>query len=221
MELRAPRRPPAPIRKVRRNDSDETLKTIIISLLIVVAIFALYINATANKTPTVSAVKPVAEQPSDRAPTMVPQARPVESVVTYQPRVEPQPTRPSNENIRRYNSMQEYCYRMRRMNSTGEYPALQQAACNDYAKFAQSIGLDPGQLPDVLVQSTERSAPQQQAKAAKATESNAAACQALETEKQSINAATRQLLSAQMTEYYREQMRQVNAQMWNLNCRNH
>ena len=131
------------------------------------------------------------------------------------------PAGPSDAQMSRYRSVQEYCYRMARMNSEGEYPALQEAACGDFARYARSIGVVTGQLPTVLVKQEASRQSRNDSQSMTTSRSPPPVCGVLEQEKQNINAATRQAHSGPAAERYRERLRQINAQMYELNCQNH
>ena len=232
MDLRAPRRSPPPRRGVNRDraESKETFTIVIISLLCVIAILAPYIHAQSVKTSNRSAA--LAQQTADtQRQTALEEAatQPVRSRQSYsQAAPEPvyrQPAAPSGptpEQVERYNSMQAQCYRMANMNAQGEYPALQQAACNDYAKYAYSIGVDAGQLPRVMAQAPQqRAAPQRSQQAEQANNSKAYECSYFEQLKESINSRMRQSHSSSQADYFRAELRKINDRIWELNCRNH
>ncbi len=219
MELRPPVRP-LHVRP-REDDSKQMLMAIIILLVGVIAVFAFYSHRTSNAKLSVSnALQQQQEFPAAGLPGAQEQTAPaLERQIVYQQPAAP--VGPSTSDISRYNSMQESCYRMARMNADGEYPALQQAACNDYARFAASVGIDAGQLPDVRIQQqVQQPAPRQLAQS-NSHRSPSALCEGLERQKEAINARTRQSHTSWEAEYFREELRKINAQMWDLNCRNH
>lgn len=221
-ELRAPRRidrmqPPI------KDRSGETFQLVLIGLVGVVLAVGVTYQATRNMhtgaSPASSPNPPSQVAPSPAVSGQLPQQPPPYQAASPQPRAAP--TGPSPEQIRRYNAMQENCYRVTRMNANGEYPALQTSACNDYARYAGSIGLNPGRLPTVLVAQAAAPPPSSYAQSLSRARTPPAECVSLEVRKQDINATTRQLLSSSQTEYYREELRRINARMWDLNCRNH
>lgn len=207
-----------PVRMYRpyRDRSGETLQAILIALLTVVVVvgFCVYVTVQ-NKPSSVPTVVPNELPQEIPTPSMAAPA-PVEAREKYS-----QPLGPTQEQLSRYRSMQAYCYRMTQMNAGGEYPAFQQAACGDFARFAQSIGLSAGQLPDVVV---KQPAPRQTPRYSSQTAGRGAPpaeCLSLQQQRENVNASTRQAHSEQAAELYREQLRQIDARMWDLNCRNH
>lgn len=215
-------RPPYPARK-RRSAEDETeqlFKALIIVLVTIIGGMAFYIHRTSPKfVPPVPQVLP---SDSPREVSSAGPARPIQRPsYAQQPQQYSEPAGPTDAQVKKYNTMQQYCYRMAQMNAEGEYPALQQAACGDFARFAQSIGLSTGQLPVVLV---KQEAPRQAASNSSAANDRRvppAECASLEQEKEQINAQTRQSHSSQAGEWYRDRLRAIDALMWDLNCRNH
>lgn len=204
-----------------RDDSASVWHVIVVALLLITAFMGAYIYETGKKQP------PAAESAArgvEQVSPAVPQSIPSDATVPPRQRyAEPaMPTGPSDAQMSRYRSMQEYCYRMARMNSEGDYPALQRAACSDFARYAGSIGLGTGQLPTVLVKREPLRQSQNYSQSATTIgRSPPPICGALEGEKQSINAATRQAHSWQEAEWYRERLRKINARMYELNCQNH
>lgn len=57
------------------------------------------------------------------------------------------PVSPARTDIDTYNTLRNNCYANARSNSDGEFPAMQQAACERFAAFARSRGWDTGALP--------------------------------------------------------------------------
>jgi hypothetical protein len=221
-QIRPHRRPVRSARQRSDDYSGEVLKTVIIGLLIVVALMAFYshskrqlVSTRAPSTEDESAIGSAPDEP--RRGQAPPEPRPAYYTQPAAPRG------PTGADISRYNSLQDYCYRMARMNATGEYPSMQRTACRDYQQFALSVGLDPGALPVVREQSTAGYPPAQAQSRQQADNAspNQWECASLEQQKEWINARTRQALTSEQTERYRQDLRLINARMWDLNCRNH
>lgn len=215
-DLRPPVRP-AYRRQPARDDAGEVLKVVIVALLLVVALMFAY--QYGKPKPPVE-VGPAASLPEPAPPPPAP------AVAAPQPRYEDArptvPAGPSASEWSRLESLRDYCQRMTRMNAGGEYPSLQRSACGDYARYAQTHGFGAVALPEVLELVPGPSRPA----TAWATEQAPArtpppGCAALEREKESINARTRGFHSGQEAEWYRQELRRINARMWDLNCRNH
>jgi len=72
------------------------------------------------------------------------------------------------EDQARFYELQQACYQAAANNRNGEYPSFQAMACDRYAQFAASRGLEPGtlpaygQAPDGPAEPVEQSAPQDQ-----------------------------------------------------------
>lgn len=217
-DLRPPARP-AHRRQPARDDAGQVLKVVIVALLLVVALMFAYQYGKPRP--------PVEVGPAASLPEPVPPP-PAPAIAEPPPRYEGArpnaPVGPSASEWRRLESLRDYCQRMTRMNAGGEYPSLQRSACGDYARYAQAHGFGAVALPEVLevVPGPSRPAtawtPEQAPAAARMPPSE---CDQLEHLKQRINARTREFHSGQEAEGYRQQLRRINARMWDLNCRNH
>ena len=225
MNEHRPYRRPLRSAKQRSDDySGAVLQVVIVGLLILVALMA-FSNNSKRQVAVAPDRKTALETASEQTPAPT-TAEPDHSASPSSAASYPQPAQPlgpTSADISRYNSLQDYCYRMARMNANGEYPAMQRSACTDYQRFALSVGLDPGALPATREQSTAdypqpRSQPDQSAQTA---QPNQWECASLEKQKEWINARTRQGLSGAQTDRYREDLRLINGRMWDLNCRNH
>ena len=219
MDIRPPARP-SYIRNPPRDNSGERLKAV---LIIASVLFGGMVFFGTNKSPDEAAqvTQPLPQEPM---PVTPPAAAPIQTLPpavqrSYSPPVAA--TRPTEQDWSRFHSMQSYCYRMAEMNSTGEYPALQQSACGDFARFAASANIDPGQLPDVLVRQEAPRQAQAQTRSYSSARQPPAECASLQRQRDSIHARTRQQHSAGEAEYYRQKLRDIDARMWDLNCRNH
>lgn len=215
-DLRPPARP-AYRRRTSRDDSGERLKVAIVGLLLLVGLMFAY--QYGKPPPMPPSVPPAAEPapPSPVAPSVVNSpAQPVSPP--------PAPSGPSASEWSRLESLRDYCQRMTRMNAAGEYPSLQRSACGDYARYAQLHGFGAVALPEVLEVVPGPSRPETARTAGRAPASGRMPppeCEQLEDLKQRINAATRQAHDGWQAERYREELRRINARMWDLNCRNH
>lgn len=203
-----------------RDRSGETLQWIVVGLSTVVlsvAVVNVAMRSEEANPPQVTSTAPLQASPE---PIALPAHSPSQVYHAPKPQTAPAYTGPTPEQIRRYTAMQENCYRVTRLNSNGEYPALQTSACNDYARYARSVGLKPGELPNVLVAQATRPSPayEQQTSSARKPPTE---CAYLEESRQNIHKTTRQSLTSPQTEYYRAKLREIDAQMWDLNCRNH
>lgn len=218
-DLRPPERP-AYRRQPLRDDSSELLKVVIVALLLVVALMVVYQYSKPSSPP---AVAPAASVPETTL-TPPPPAAPAATQPAYGGARPTIPAGPGASEWSRLESLRDYCQRMARMNAGGEYPSLQRSACGDYARYAQAHGFGAVALPEVLevVPGPSRPAtawtPEQAPAAARMPPSE---CDQLEDLKQRINARTREFHSGQEAEGYRQQLRRINARMWDLNCRNH
>lgn len=217
-DLRPPVRP-AYRRQPARDDAGEVLKVVIVALLLVVALTFAY--QYGKPKPPVE-VGPAASLPEPAPPPPAP------AVAAPQPRYEDArptvPAGPSASEWSRLESLRDYCQRMTRMNAGGEYPSLQRSACGDYARYAQAHGFGAVALPEVLEAVPGPSRPPTAWTADRAPGSGRMPpleCEQLEDLKQRINAATRQAHDGWQAERYREELRRINARMWDLNCRNH
>lgn len=215
-DLRPPVRP-AYRRQPARDDGGEVLKVVIVALLLVVALMFAY---QYGKPGPLVEVGSAASLPEPAPPPPAP------AIAAPQPRYEgarpTAPAGPSASEWSRLESLRDYCQRMTRMNAGGEYPSLQRSACGDYARYAQAHGFGAVALPEVL---EVVPGPSRQA-TARTTERAPARmppleCERLEDLKQQINAATRQAHDSQQADDYRRRLREINARMWDLNCRNH
>jgi hypothetical protein len=212
-DLRPPPRPAHRQRPVG-DDSGEVLKVVIVALLLTVGLMFVYQYSKPKSLP------PVAASPSAPPPgtaSMPPQAH-------YGSTAPLAPVGPSASEWSRLESLRDYCQRMSRMNAGGEYPSLQRSACGDYARYAQAHGFGAVALPEVQEASPQpsRSAPAWTAERRPSRpQTPPGECDQLEDAKQRINAATRQAHSGWQAERYREELRRINARMWDLNCRNH
>lgn len=215
-DLRPPVRP-AQRRGPPGDDSGEVLKVVIVALLLTVGLMFAYQYSKPRPTPQVAATPPALPEPPPSAASMPP--RP-----DYGSPASPAPVGPSASEWSRLDSLRDYCQRMTRMNAGGEYPSLQRSACGDYARYAQAHGFGAVALPEVqeALPGPPRPAPAWTAERSPARPRTPPGdCYSLEREKQSINARTREFHSGQEAEWYRQRLREINARMWDLNCRNH
>ncbi|ROH93502.1 hypothetical protein ED208_03005 [Stagnimonas aquatica] len=193
------------------------MKVVIVALVLLVGLMFAY---QYGKPPPTSPSLPPAAEPAPTSPV-------APSVVNSPAQPVPPPSVPSGPSASewsRLESLRDYCQRMTRMNAGGEYPSLQRSACGDYARYAQLHGFGAVALPEVLEMVPGSSKPATAWTAQRAptlVPRPPLECERLEDLKQQINAATRQAHSGWQAERYREELRRINARMWDLNCRNH
>lgn len=220
-DLRPPARP-AYRRQPLRDDSGELLKVVIVALLLVVALMVVYQYSKPSSPP---AVAPAASVPETTL-TPPPPAAPAATQPAYGGARPTIPAGPGASEWSRLESLRDYCQRMARMNAGGEYPSLQRSACGDYARYAQAHGFGAVALPEVMEALPGPSRPSmagtaERQRGASIARTPPTECDQLEDLKQRINAATRQAHDGWQAERYREELRRINARMWDLNCRNH
>jgi hypothetical protein len=158
------------------------------------------------------------QNPAAPAPAMAPRpsAAPSENVVRTSTKTYYLPsTSPDESDQNTYNALRRNCYDAARSNAQGQYPALQQAACNSFADFARRKGWETGQLPaygtpppQAQVAYTEQREP----------DDNSAQCADLLAEEQLIEAAMRAGYQEPLGNWYRKRKAEVEEQLWKLHC---
>lgn len=222
-DLRPGPRPAYRFRPAPKDSSGEVLKVAIMALLLVVILMAFYSKWQRDRSKAAWDARVEEQAALVESQSAMPDAplTPPQTAPTYHAEV-PTQRGPTGQQISTFNALQANCYNVARMNAGGEYPSLQKTACADYARFAYSIGVDPGELPGNRTPMPRvESAGRSYSSPSSATKVPPEECAWLERRKEQINAITRRGLSSQQTEYYRERLREINNRMWDINCRNH
>lgn len=129
------------------------------TILVSGSLYALVYYAQMGAPPAASQAAPVAAAATPAARPMRPNPpvyaslpqlgpAPLENVVRTSTKTYYLPSvNPAQADADTFNSLRRNCYDAARNNSQGQYPALQQAACDSFAAFARTKGWDTGPLP--------------------------------------------------------------------------
>jgi hypothetical protein len=101
--------------------------------------------AAAPESPPASASAEAASAPAPAVPP--PPSGGVLTTAKGDTYVLPAPSSSAEQDRSTYLALQRNCYDAAANNQTGQYPALQAAACNRYVQFAYEHGWNPGSLP--------------------------------------------------------------------------
>lgn len=124
----------------------------------------------------------------------------------------------SSSDLNTLNALRTNCFNAARNNSTGEYPATQQLACNDYLRFAWRKGITVNDVPTVLIAEPNRSTQSPTVVAQQTDIHSSYECGGLYHEKDSIDEAMRNGYTADIGERYRDRLREINKQLYDHRC---
>jgi hypothetical protein len=124
---------------------------------------------------------------------------------------------PAQSDLDTYNSLRHNCYANAAGNRDGEFPALQQAACDRFSAFARSRGWDTGPLP-AYAAPQPRAAGQQVTVIGQAQAVDGAQCAALYAQEQDVEAALRAGYQEPLGNELRARQRDLQEQLWRLHC---
>lgn len=169
-------------------------------------------SQTFNAEPELIAPEPVAE------PIAAPPPPPVDESWR------PPPARPSaidqTADLNAWQALKRNCEQAAINNAQGEYPALQQMACNRFAQFAASKGWETGALPPVVIQQRQnRSTAQVIHRQETHVEPNE--CPGLIAEKRHIDNIMRNGYGDPEGTHYRARLHRIDIRLWELKCKLH
>lgn len=155
-------------------------------------------------------------------PTFAPEVpRPVvapQALIPAQPVAPPEPQSLSSSDINTYNALRTNCFNAARNNATGEYPATQQLACNDYLRFASKIGVQVKDVPTVLIADPSHSTQSPVVIAQQTDIQSSWECAGLYQRKDSIDEAMRNGYTSETGEHYRVELREINKKLYDHRC---
>lgn len=122
----------------------------------------------------------------------------------------------STQDERTLAALRTNCYNAARNNASGQYPAIQRQACNDYIAQANRMGIQIGEVPAVRVASTQ--AYREPVVVAGSSKSKNSACPQLYAAKHSIEDRMRRPYSAAEGNRLNERMRSIEKELWDLRC---
>ncbi len=127
------------------------------------------------------------------------------------------PASPARTDVDTYNNLRNNCFANARGNSEGEFPALQQAACDRFTAFARSRGWDTGTLP---AYGTPRPQPrgEQVAVIGQSQPVDSGECAALYQAEQEVEAALRAGYQEPEGNWLRARQRELQEELWRSNC---
>jgi hypothetical protein len=127
------------------------------------------------------------------------------------------PTSQAQADVDTYNSLRNNCYANASNNSEGEFPALQQAACDRFANFARSRGWDTGPLPGYGTP-RPKEVGQQVAIVGQSEPIDEGQCASLYEREQYVEAALRSGYQEPLGNRLRAEQRELLEQLWRLHC---
>ena len=128
-------------------------------------------------------------------------------------------TRRHEADVASFNALRRNCEQAAANNARGEYPALQQMACNRFAQFAASKGWDSGALPPVLTVAPRSQDVQVIHRQVEQVE--ASACPGLIAEKTHIDSIMRRGYTEPAGNHYRARLHAIDLKLWELKCKLH
>ncbi len=181
---------------------------------------ARYADSAAPAAPEEAAYVPAQPSPPTATPAFapVPSAAAPENVVRTSSRTYYlTPTSRAQADVDTYNALRNNCYANASGNSEGEFPALQQAACNRFAAFARSRGWDTGQLPGYGTPKPREVGPQV-AIIGRSEPIDEGQCAYLYQQEQNVEAALRSGYQEPLGNRLRAEQRELLGQLWRLHC---